>query len=92
MNNLNIPQGVERCHHCWLTSNTASDYLAFYLCHATIGDAEFSQNPDCLARALLAGLGQPAETLAELQEKIPLLKKPARPSFNEGRDGMIWSE
>lgn len=94
MDNLNIHQGqsVERCPHCWLTLNTASDYLVFYLCHATIGEAGFSQNSDCLARTLLAELEQPAETLAELREKILLLKKPVRPSFNEGRDGMIWSE
>lgn len=92
MDNINILQGKERCPHCLLTPVTAGDYLAFYLCHATVGEDGFSQNSDCLARTLLAELEQPVETLAGLREKIALLKKSARPGSVETHTSFVWSE
>jgi len=67
------------------------EMVGYFFCLATVGETAFAQCPDCLARTLLAELGQPVETLAELRDKISLLNKSAGPSLDEGHDGMIWS-
>lgn len=74
MDNINILQGKERCPHCSLTPVTAGDYLAFYLCHATVGEDGFSQNQDCLAAAALRQMGVPVANFSDLTGNFNRLK------------------
>lgn len=56
----------EGCSHCRLTKYTLDDYMAFYLCHATVGEDGFSQNQDCLAAAALRQMGVSVDNFPDL--------------------------
>ena len=66
MTNIVSHQSKEHCPHCRLTPDITDDYVAFYLCHATVGEGGFSQNPNCLAAAALRQMGVPVENFSDL--------------------------
>lgn len=74
MTNIVSPQSKERCSHCRLTEHILNDYLAFYLCHATVGEDRFSQNQDCLAAAALRQMGVPVDNFSDLIGNFNQLK------------------
>lgn len=73
MNSSQSPD--RRCQHCSLTEGTLSDYLAYHMCHATIGEAGFAANPDCLAVTILRQLGIEVNAHFQLIENFDMLKR-----------------
>lgn len=74
MTNIISPQSKEGCSHCRLTNRILGDYLAFYLCHATVGEERFSPNSDCLAAAALRQMGVPVDNFTGLTVNFNRLK------------------